>query len=304
MKHPQGNTVDMHSRLDRIVEEVRSDRSSGASELLISVLEELLSMLKQEDVGVSALEHFALRLQAAKPAMAPIFNLSNLILVSIEDLGSPAARLHGLVPAIESMLEEERTSPSRIAAFASKEIVATSLVTLSYSSAVIAVLSRLMEERDLALMVAESLPGGEGRRTAEIASSLGIETRVVPDSNLGVWVGEADAVVVGADAIGHCHVVNKVGTSLLALAAKEHGVKAYSVGSWSKLSPLAVTDFGFCEDGGRGGVIESTQVFEATPLTHFHRIITSRGVIGPAEVPAYISGIRTASLLVKQTAKR
>ncbi len=294
----------MHSRLDRLVEEVRSDTSSGASELLISVLEGLLSILRKEDVGSSALERCALRLQAAKPAMAPIFNLSNLMLSSIEDLGSPAARLPGLVSALERMLEEERTSPSRIAAFASREIVATSLVTLSYSSAVIAVLSRLMEKGDLKVMVAESLPGGEGRRTAEIASSFGIETRVVPDSNLGVWVGETDAVVVGADAIGPGHVVNKVGTSLLALAAKEHGVKAYAAGSWSKLSPLAVTDFGFCEEGGPGQVIESMQVFEATPIAHFHRIITSRGVIGPDEVPAYTNGIRMASLLAKRTAKR
>lgn len=239
--------------MDRLVEEVRSDRSSGASELLISVVEGLLSILRDENVGSGALERFAMRLQTAKPAMAPIFNLSNLMLSSIEDLGSPAAPPPGLVPALERMLEEERTSPSRIAAFASREIVATSLVTLSYSSAVIAVLSRLKEKGDLTVTVAESLPGGEGRRTAEIASSFGIETRVVPDSNLGVWMGEADAVVVGADAIGPGHVVNKVGTSLLALAAKERGVRAYAVGSWSKLSPLAVTDFGLHEEGGPGG---------------------------------------------------
>ena len=48
---------------------------------------------------------------------------------------------------------------------------------------------------------------------------------------------EADLVLVGADAVTHEAAVNKAGTRLLALAAREAGVKMCVVADSGKLSP-------------------------------------------------------------------
>jgi translation initiation factor 2B subunit (eIF-2B alpha/beta/delta family) len=70
----------------------------------------------------------------------------------------------------------------------------------------------------------ESLPGGEGRRAAEVLGG-----RVIPDSAAYREMAGVDVVVVGADAVTPDTVVNKVGTALVALAARERGVPAWVV---------------------------------------------------------------------------
>jgi translation initiation factor 2B subunit (eIF-2B alpha/beta/delta family) len=55
-----------------------------------------------------------------------------------------------------------------------------------------------------------------------------IAVRLIPDCLLGLATGEADAALIGADSLTPGgDVVNKAGTRLLALAAREDGVPLY-----------------------------------------------------------------------------
>ena len=68
----------------------------------------------------------------------------------------------------------------------------------------------------------ETRPLFQGRITAKQLASHGIQVTSYVDSAMRVFVNDADLVLVGADAItSDGYLVNKIGTSLLALAANE-----------------------------------------------------------------------------------
>ena len=74
------------------------------------------------------------------------------------------------------------------------------------------------------LAVTASEPGGEGRR---LAAELGVPC--IEDGDAVTSVAGFDALVVGADAVGSKHFVNKVGTLSLASAAQSAGTPFFVV---------------------------------------------------------------------------
>lgn len=64
-----------------------------------------------------------------------------------------------------------------------------------------------------------------------------------------LFVGQADLVLVGADAVTEAAAVNKAGTHLLALAAHARGVPVYVAADTSKLSPGPL--FAIAHPGGQ-----------------------------------------------------
>jgi len=79
-----------------------------------------------------------------------------------------------------------------------------------------------------------------------------------------LFVGQADVVLVGADAITEQGAVNKTGTHLLALAARAAGVPMYAVADSGKLSPGPLA--ALAHPGGRphGAGYEEMAVEEVT----------------------------------------
>lgn len=66
-----------------------------------------------------------------------------------------------------------------------------------------------------------------------------------PHLQAALFVGQADLVLVGADAITEGAALNKAGTHLLALAAHAAGVLVYVAADTSKLSPGPLVSIAF-----------------------------------------------------------
>lgn len=194
--------------------DVLADRSSGAAELAVQVALELAEA-RARGVPARRLVAMGRRAVAAHPAMGSIWNA-----VHAKD---PLAFARGLVRGKATTVRRARALLPRRAR----------IVTLSYSSTVLAVLSR----RDFRVTVLESRPGDEGRRTARSLRQRGVDARVVPDSAVSRAVADARVVVVGADAVTRRIVVNKVGTLPLALAARHARVPLFVVADLSKWVP-------------------------------------------------------------------
>src|SRR5919108_165650 len=77
----------------------------------------------------------------------------------------------------------------------------------------------------------------EGRALARKLERDGFETAVVPDAAVARACGEADLALVGADAVTETGVVNKVGTTQLALAARHAGIGCYPIACNAKMIP-------------------------------------------------------------------
>jgi translation initiation factor eIF-2B subunit delta len=188
-----------------------TDRKSGAAELAQAALA-IMEEARGRDASPAQLERLAHRLCRAHPTMASVWNAAHAT--------EPAAFGRALRRDVRATVRTARRHlPSRAV-----------VLTLSYSSTVLAALSR----RDLRVVVGESLPGGEGRTTARRLSRDGITARVVPDTMMAVAAQRADCGVVGADAVTPDTVINKVGTRLLALACQDADIPCYVLADSSK----------------------------------------------------------------------
>jgi len=162
----------------------------------------------------------------------------------------------------------------RRAARAARRLLPSSgtIITLSYSATVLEALRGTKAH----VAVAESLPGGEGARTARRLRAAGSTATVIPDAAAGQWAATADAVLLGADAVTRRGVINKVGSRLLALAAKAERTPCYVVADTSKFAwRLARFPLPVLGPGDR---------FEYVELDLIRRVITEHGALAGLQV--------------------
>ena len=210
---------------------------------------------------------------------------------------------------IDEVINRAKRISNEVAIIGSKRIADEDVIlTHSYSTTVINLLLRAKNEgKRIHVYVTESRPGGEGLTTAEILSKNGIPVTLIVDSAVRYVMKDIDKVIVGAEAIAvNGAVVNKVGTSALALIAKEARVRVYVASGTYKFKPETV--FG---ELVRGTIItEPNEVlppqadeelkrrikvlaplFDVTPPEYIDAIITEKGLIAPQAVPILIREI-------------
>ncbi|MCS7099697.1 MAG: ribose 1,5-bisphosphate isomerase [Sulfolobales archaeon] len=143
--------------------------------------------------------------------------------------------------------------------------------------------------------VKETRPALQGLITAAELAREGVEVVLIPDSAVRYYMKRVDKVVVGADAVAaNGAVINKIGTSLVALAAKEARARVYVASETYKFSPYTIigelvpievrepteiVDFAWLAENP--GVEVFNPVFDATPPEYVDAIITEKGVIPP-----------------------
>ncbi|MDG4550313.1 MAG: translation initiation factor eIF-2B [Candidatus Contendobacter sp.] len=214
------------------VAEIRNDRARGASELARRALE-LLAEAARTLPAVDALEvriglsGLADALSAARPSMAPIGNL----LRRWRDSSTPpadstlAAARELAAEGAEALIAASRRAVTECAAHAARLLgPGRTVMTHSLSSTVMET-CRLLKDDGLRMIVTEARPLGEGRQLVERLSAWRVPTTCITDAQMGLFVAQADAVLVGADSVlADGTVVNKAGTYPLALAARDRGV--------------------------------------------------------------------------------
>src|SRR3954471_22572992 len=173
---------------------------------------------------------------------------------------------------------------------------AGALATAGYGTALGVIRGAVEAGKQVAVFADETRPFLQGARlTAWELLRDGIDTTVITDNMSGAMMsgGQVDMVVVGADRIAaNGDVANKVGTYMVAVLAKEHGIPFYVAAPLSTID-LATTD-------GSGIPIEErpdrevthvgssrltpegarirNPAFDVTPAKFVTAIITERGI--------------------------
>jgi methylthioribose-1-phosphate isomerase len=170
------------------------------------------------------------------------------------------------------------------------------LATVGWGTALGIVRSAIQEGKRIAVYACETRPLNQGSRiTAFELLEDHIPTTLIAD-NMAASImkqGKIDGVIVGADRITQTTVYNKVGTYMLAICAKTHGVPFYVAAPLStfdyentvvKIEERDPNELRFC----RGKQIAPRAVhvenpaFDATPIKLVTAIITEEGIInGP-----------------------
>jgi ribose 1,5-bisphosphate isomerase len=141
----------------------------------------------------------------------------------------------------------------------------------------------------------EVRPGNQGLLTIRVLNDAGIPTSYIVDSAVRYFMKEVDRVIVGADAVSvNGAVVNKIGTSQIALAAHEARTRFLVAAETYKFAPRTILGE-FIEIEERDGsevlpesiaktlpyVTARNPVFDVTPPEYVDLIVTEEGAIPP-----------------------
>jgi ribose 1,5-bisphosphate isomerase len=230
--------------------------------------------------------------RATEPLMR---NAVRYVIQAVESSSKSAVpELAGLVSQVtRQFLELLELSKARIAIIGSKRISNRSRVlTHCHSSTVTHMLKKAkLEGKTFEVVCTESRPIFQGRLTAKEMLDAGIKTTMIVDSSVRHFMNEVDFVVVGADAItSEGNVINKIGTSMVALAAKEARTPFYVATELLKFDPVTV--LGSYErieerkseevwDSPPHGLIIRNPAFDVTRRDFIHGIICEEGIIPP-----------------------
>ncbi len=168
------------------------------------------------------------------------------------------------------------------------------ILTHCHSSEAISLIKGINEKSDIDIFVTQTDPLEQGVKTAKELKKFGMHVTLIIDSAVGHFMPEIDAVIVGTDSLRKEGVVNKIGTKLYAIAAKEHGKPFYIAGNTMKLdkrkkfrieerSKKEVLDELITPSKLKGIEIKNP-AFDITPWKYITKVITEKGNYGPDEI--------------------
>lgn len=293
--------------LDAAFQRIRADREHGASWLARTAAGALADACGAAALAPGADEalrevHTAARALAhARPSMAALANTVAYIWAAEAAPSADASRDAGITLA---RMGDAARAEVALWSRATGGILTTArpylngtLLTHSRSGTVEHVLTRLAADATAAepraIFVTESRPGGEGGALASVLALAGWRVTLIADMACGLFVGQARAVIVGADSVrADGGVVNKVGTYPLALAARAAGVPLYVLCETRKIAapeyPLRLEEMDTAEllPQPIPGVTARNPYFDLTPAQLVTGIVSERGLLSADEIGA------------------
>jgi len=193
-------------------------------------------------------------------------------------------------------LKDLEDSKEHIAEIGANRIHDNSVVfTHCHSSTVTRLLAKAKADgKNIKVICTETRPAYQGRITANELVGLGIETTFIVDSAARSFMGNVDVVIVGADAItSEGNVVNKIGSSSIAVLAHEARVPFYVVSELLKFDPETLN--GECEKIEQRSptevwkeappkLIVRNPAFDVTSNRYIHGLICEEGIIAPQTI--------------------
>ena len=290
----------------RVAEDIRSMRIRGAGNIARAAAKALVLAAREyrgADLAdfVEYMRAVAEVLGSTRPTAVSLFNAISYVMSrlerSLDRISSVAEAVEVVASSGEEFVEYSRRAVELIGEIGAKRISDGDVVlTHCNSSAAISVLVRAHEQgKELSVYATETRPRMQGYLTARTLAREGIDVVLIPDTAVRLVMKEVDKVVVGADTVtANGAVVNKLGTSLIALAAKEANVNFFVAAETYKFSPATVVgELVIIEERGPEEVVPREYLiahprvrvrnpaFDITPPEYIDAIITEKGLIPP-----------------------
>ncbi|MFW5903217.1 MAG: ribose 1,5-bisphosphate isomerase [Halolamina sp.] len=173
------------------------------------------------------------------------------------------------------------------------------IMTHCHSTDALATVEKAVEAgKDIEAVVKETRPRKQGHITARQLREMDVPVTLIVDNAAHRYLNDVDHVVVGADSIAaDGSVINKIGTSSLAVSARDRGTPIMVAAQTLKLHPDTLTghtveiemrdedevlDPAVREDIGDVEVLNPA--FDVTPPRHVDAIVTERGQFPPESI--------------------
>jgi eIF-2B alpha/beta/delta-like uncharacterized protein len=296
--------------------EIENDNSSGASEIVKRVDQCLLAFSEENELD-SKKEFFeemvkvGKRLIQTQPEMAPLFNYVNGVLLALEDSLDIVSDVNKQKRWVK-IYSNDFISQSKMAQKHIQKLVLDlidnnfTILTHSYSSTVVKSLIYAKNKgKIMKVIVLESRPIYEGRKTARILAEHGIDTHLIADMAAYNFLEDVDLILTGCDCICRAGIINKIGTKGIAMAASYSNIPFYVIGEKSKLLPSAYLEEPKIEEKDPTEILENPGkinihniYFDKTPYKYIFGIVTEDGMLAPFEVEDLLDNLKVTSELI------
>jgi translation initiation factor 2B subunit (eIF-2B alpha/beta/delta family) len=252
----------VHPSLEVRVEELRSDRRTGASSLARRAVEALLEAIEAGSDPVEA----ARALAGARPAMGAIAGALGRVLA----VGPEPERV---VEEARALIAQRDRAAKAIAVLLGPDLHGT-VMTHSASATV---REAVLHTPPAKLVCTVSEPFAEGRPFAEELRAEGLAVELVDDEDGPHAVKTVGLLLLGADTVYRDgSLVNKVRTRALAEAANRAGVPVFVACETFKLAPFDPPE------------PPEEDLFELTPAELIDRYVTEEGACAADDVASLV----------------
>lgn len=307
--------------VQRIADEIREMKIRGAGAIAVAAAEAMkIAALNyqgdREKFGEYMKEVARLLLRTRPTAVS----LPNAVFYILNRLDNKAPDFKDRTVRIaEKFISDVKSAQVRLAKYGSKLIKNDMVVmTHCHSTAVVSTLLTAWKDgKRFRVINTETRPKFQGRITATALIKEGIPVTHIPDSSIRYHMSNVDLVIVGADTItSDGHLINKVGTSIVALAAREADIEFYSASESIKFSPasLAGGQVLIEERSGEEVVGEESDLlrmvnlsirnpaFDFTPPENITGFITEYGILPPRAtslIIRHVFGLSSGAMQIK-----
>ncbi len=274
-------------------EKIKSMEVRGAARIARFAAETLKNYaLKAKDFDAEMRKAAEILLNT-RPTAVSLYNAINFVMSysgkTVEE------KRENLIKRAEEFIKWVDTAQQKIGEIGEKRLKDGYIVmTHCNSSAALSVIKTAHKNgKSIEVIATESRPRWQGHLTAKQLREAGIDVTLIVDSAVRYFINDVDCVVVGADTItANGALINKIGTSQIALAAKEARVPFMVAAETYKFSPktlfgeLVVIEEREAAEVApdellRMGVKVRNPAFDVTPRDYIDVIITEIGAIPP-----------------------
>ncbi len=304
----------MIEQLNSIIDVLSLDHKRGASEIINDAaqlfIEIALHGVEYPDGANHLFDRAVRRLARGQPTMAPVLNLLNHLCFIHEKCGDDwsefNASMSGFISlptdCIESMKKHVDELP-----------VANTLIAFSNSNTVAQIIVETYAKRGWPqnIFCGEGRPIMEGLVLARKLTSAGLNVTLFTDAALMSRITEAEAVWVGGDSLSREGLVNKVGSTALAMLCRYRKIPFISLMTSDKLLPTDLTPYFYSVPQNPREVgaddAESLNIhneyYETIPIELVSSIMTEKGVAPPGHVVSTIENEPLSPLFAKLVAR-
>jgi ribose 1,5-bisphosphate isomerase len=236
-------------------------------------------------------------LLATRPTAVSLPNAIHMVMASLAGAKDVDDARERITRAANEFIRSSELAVDRIAAIGGRHIREgdTVLTHCNSEAALGCILEAAREGKEFEVFATEVRPRNQGLLTIRALDDAGIRTNYIVDSAVRSFMNEVDLVVVGADAVTvNGAVVNKIGTSQIALAAHEARTPFMVAAETYKFAPrtilgemIAIEERDSAEvlsgelQAGLPHIRVRNPAFDVTPAEYVDLIVTEKGAIPP-----------------------
>ncbi|MDQ2050123.1 ribose 1,5-bisphosphate isomerase [Natronolimnohabitans sp. A-GB9] len=303
---------DVDSAVTSTAERIAAMEVRGAAAIADAAAEALATQARESDADrpeafTRELREAARTLYETRPTAVSLPNALRYVLRGMD--GDTVAELRAATIArAEAFQHDLAHAQTELGAIGANRLRDGDVVmTHCHSTDALACVEAALEDgKELEAIVKETRPRKQGHITAQQLREWDVPVTLIVDNAARRYLDRADHVLVGADSIAaDGSVINKIGTSGLAVSARERGVPVMVAAQTIKLHPDTMTghtveiemrderevleDDHRAEitgdgDGDSDGLTVENPAFDVTPPRYVDAIVTEHGQFPPESI--------------------